>query len=127
MATGDGSSNVTDRSCAAALIATPQSRAHQSALRIQSSELWVANASGPPSPFGGGGVGLKQGEGGSGKRERWISTCSGVAIASTAGRGAGTDGDRTGPPTTIIETQKDETSAGTPPRAGRMGAKEGRG
>src|SRR5260370_34108098 len=106
MATGDGSSNVTDRSCAAALIATPQSRAHQSALRIQSSELWVANASGQPSPFGGGGVGLKQGEGGSGKRERSIRTCSGVAIAGAAGRGAGTAADRASAPPPLIPPRR---------------------
>src|SRR2546426_12542719 len=108
MATGDGSSNVTDRSCAAASIATPQSRALQSALRIQSSELWVANASGQPSPFGGGVVGLKEGEGGSGKRARSITTCSGIAIVGAAGNGAGTAADRARSALPVISPQKHE-------------------
>src|SRR5436309_2348544 len=53
----------------------------------RSSELWVARALNQPRPFGGGGVGLNDGEGGSGNRDGYIGTCSGIAIA----------GDGTGP------------------------------
>src|SRR5439155_25855269 len=125
MVTGSGSSNVTARCCAAALIPTPHSRALQSALRIQSSELWVANASGQPRPFGGGGVGLNDGEGGSGKRDGSIKACSGIAIAGDAGSGAGTATERTRSALPVISPQRHGPAAGPPGWPGRDGSVAG--
>jgi len=50
-------------------------------------------------------VGLKQGEGGSGKKERSIETCSGIAIAGDAGSGAGTAADRARSALPVISPQ----------------------
>src|SRR5439155_34691 len=113
MATGEGSSIVTVRCCAAALIPTPHSRALQSALRINPGVV-VARALNQPRPFGGGGVGLNDGEGGSGKTDGYIGTCSGIAIAGDAGNGAGTATERARSALPVIWPQKHGASLGAP-------------
>src|SRR5690242_7419250 len=88
--TGWGSSNVTSLSCAATPVATPQSRAHQSALRMYVSELWVANGSRQPSTIGGGGTGDRAGEGGSVKGRGLAVRVIGATTATCGVGGAGT-------------------------------------
>src|SRR5437773_6010488 len=97
----------------------PQSRAHQSALRIRSSELWVANASGQPRPFGGGGTGAKDGEAGRGKREGADGCAAGATSVSPglSGVGSAVDTTRSSPP--VISSQKHGPPVGSvwcPPR-----------
>src|SRR2546422_4799465 len=80
----------------------------------RSSELWVARALSQPRPFGGGGVGLNDGEGGSGKADGYIGTCSGIAIAGDVGNGAGTATERARSALPVIWPQKHGPSFGAP-------------
>src|SRR2546422_1474142 len=80
----------------------------------KSSELWVARALNQPRPFGGGGVGLNDGEGGSGKTDGYIGTCSGIAIAGDAGNGAGTATESARSALPVIWPQKHGASLGAP-------------
>src|SRR5712691_9084255 len=65
-------------------------------------------------PIGGGGVGLNDGEGGSGKTDGYIGTCSGIAIAGDAGNGAGTATERARSALPVIWPQKHGPSFGAP-------------
>src|SRR5256886_6126013 len=67
-----------------------------------------------PISFGGGGVGLNDGEGGSGKTGGYIGTCPGSAIAGDAGKGAGTATERARSALPVIWPQKHGPSFGAP-------------
>ena len=59
-------------------------------------------------------VGLNDGEGGSGKTDGYIGTCSGIAIAGDAGNGAGTATERARSALPVIWPQKHGASLGAP-------------
>jgi len=59
-------------------------------------------------------VGLNDGEGGSGKADGYIGTCSGIAIAGDVGNGAGTATERARSALPVIWPQKHGPSFGAP-------------
>ena len=59
-------------------------------------------------------MGLNDGEGGSGNRDGYIGTCSGIAIAGDAGNGAGTATERARSALPVIWPQKHGPSVGAP-------------
>ena len=64
-----------------------------------------ASESGQATPFGGGGVGAKDGEGGREKCDRYVTVPTGIVIAGGAGSGAGSATDKARSALPVISPQ----------------------